>query len=494
MTSATNILHAGAIRVATATCLAWLVLSVLAGAATAQPLFGIWSPGEPYAGSVAGADALERATGRRVSIVHWYQNWGGSAWASSVQPHAVRAVTDSGRLPLLTWEPQDPQQGPEQPAYRLASIAAGAHDAYIASFARGLRDLGTPVYLRPMHEMNGNWYPWAGGVNANTTGDFVQAWQRMHRIFAAEGAGNVRWVWSPNNFDASPAYPMEAFYPGASFVDVLAADGYNWGSTRPQFGGWQTFAQVFQVVYDRLKALGPQPIWMAEVGTAPNGGDKPAWIRDMFTRAQGMDRLQALVWFNEFKELDWRADADSGTAAAFAPVAPGSVDSLPHDASAPPAPTPPDPHDASNSLSIVLASAAATAGAPPAGSSLSDHQLAALGLRGSDTGAVDTGSTGSGAGSPGTAQILLMHTDERVPRGRRSVVRWRAVRPTVVRRWVIYLDGLRVHSVTSGGATTHRLARRSTRIGTHRWDIVGHDAAGRHVVSGARSFRVVRAR
>ncbi|MGH2897929.1 MAG: glycoside hydrolase family 26 protein, partial [Solirubrobacteraceae bacterium] len=290
------------------------------------------------AGSVAGADALQQATGRRVAIVNWYQNWGGGAWISSVQPHVVGAVTNSGRVPLLTWEPTDSSFSPLQPAYALARIAAGDHDGYIASFARGLRNLGSVVYLRPMHEMNGTWYPWGAGVNGNTAGQFVQAWRRMHGIFAAQGASNVRWVWSPNNFDVSSAYPMESFYPGGAYVDVLAANAYNWGSARPQWGGWQTFSQVFGSADSRLAALGPQPIWLAEAGTAPNGGDKPAWIRDMFARAEQMPRLGAIVWFNELKELDWRANADPAVAAAFAPPPPP-----PPPPPLPPPPPPPPP-------------------------------------------------------------------------------------------------------------------------------------------------------
>ena len=38
-------------------------------------------------------------------------------------------------------------------------------------------------YLRPMHEMNGNWYPWAEGVNGNVAGDYVNAWRHVRAIF-----------------------------------------------------------------------------------------------------------------------------------------------------------------------------------------------------------------------------------------------------------------------------------------------------------------------
>lgn len=41
-------------------------------------------------------------------------------------------------------------------------------------------------------------------------------------------------------------------------------------------------------------------------------------MRDMWAKAAGMDRLQAIVWFNENKERDWCAAPTPEVAAAFA--------------------------------------------------------------------------------------------------------------------------------------------------------------------------------
>ena len=470
---------------AAAAILAALTVALVAPAgAAAQVLFGAWSPGEPYGGSVARVDALEHATGRRVQIVNWFQNWGGGTWITSVQAQAVRAVTDSGRTPLLTWEPRDPNLGPDQPAFALATIAGGAHDAYIASFARGLRDLGVTVFLRPMHEMNGTWYPWGAGVSSNTPDQFVAAWRRMHDIFASEGAGNVRWVWSTNNFDVSPAHPLEAFYPGDAYVDVLGASGYNWGSAGPQFGGWQWFDQVFRHVYERLRKVGPQPIWFAEVGSAPGGGDKAAWVRDMFARAATMDRLQAIVWFNELKELDWRADADPAVAAAFTPLAPGV------------AYPPPDPATEAPAWATGAVSASGPT-VPPAGSASHGGGATLTGAGRKGRGASDAGSRAgdatadaAGQADAGNAASLRIYARPRVSAARPALVRWTARAPGVA-RWVVHLDGRRVHSVRAGSRATYRLRRRVTAVGRHRWRVEGRDARDRRVVWAVRAFRVV---
>ena len=299
-----------------------VVLALLPASAAAQsPQFGAWTPNDPFDGDVSGAAALEAATGRHVDIVNWYQNWGGGSWISSVQQHVVGAVTRGNRTPMLTWEPWAPGGGTNQPEYRLERIARGDFDVYMTTWALAMKLLGGPVHLRPMHEMNGDWYPWGGTVNGNSPAQFVQAWRRMVDIFRGVGASNVRFVWSPNNIDVPASNRMESYYPGTEYVDVLAVDGYNWGASTPEFGGWQTFTEVFKPAYDRLRALGPQPIWIAEVGTSADGGDKAAWILDMWARAATMDRLKAIVWFNEDKERDWRAAPTPEIAAAHRPGA-----------------------------------------------------------------------------------------------------------------------------------------------------------------------------
>jgi hypothetical protein len=121
-----------------------LTLGLLAmpAAASAAPLtFGAFSPGDPFAGNTNNTDALQAALGRRIDIVNWYQNWGGGDWISAVQNHVVNAVADSGRAPMITWEPWDPAAGTNQPRFSLSKIAGGDFDAYIrrSCCSRGLR-------------------------------------------------------------------------------------------------------------------------------------------------------------------------------------------------------------------------------------------------------------------------------------------------------------------------------------------------------------------
>jgi len=288
-----------------------------AEAGPADPLlFGAYTPPAPEVGMEKALE-LERQLNRRLDIVSWYQHWGG--WGVDFNSAWVIAAAADGRVPMITWEPWTPGLA-DQPAYRLARIASGAFDPYILTWAISLKNYGRPVYLRPMHEMNGNWYPWGGTVNGNSAADYVAAWRHMHGIFSAAGATNVRWVWSPlaENTPNVPENAFERYYPGTRYVDVLALDGYNWGADAAEYGGWRSFDEIFAGAYARISRLGSQPVWIAEVGSGPTGGDKAAWVRDMFGSAAHYPRLSALIWFNQWKERDWRATSSPAVAAAFA--------------------------------------------------------------------------------------------------------------------------------------------------------------------------------
>ena len=310
---------------------------LLAPAGSAVALtFGVHTPSDPFGGTTRNVDELQQDTGRAIELVSWFQNWGGEPWVSQAHPHVFGAVTGSGRRPMVTWEPWRPGDGPWQPRFSLQRIVAGEFDEYIARWARSLRALGTTVYLRPMHEMNGNWYPWSGTVNGNSPALYKQAWARMHTIFRICGASNVKWVFSPitEDWPLEPGNRFERYYPGRELVDVLALDGYNWGSTKPRFGGWRSFRTTFSDAYRRLSRRGPQPIWIAEVGSATEGGDKAQWVRDMFRTAAKMRRLRVIIWMDtvDEREGDWRVRSPYDVTWAFHPdrlvAAAASLESL----------------------------------------------------------------------------------------------------------------------------------------------------------------------
>lgn len=276
-------------------------------------LFGAYVPPSPESGMTAFRN-LEKAIGRQLDAVSFFQAWGDGS--HSVFHEAwVSAAAAGGRRVLLTWEPWSSGGSADQPTYRLRRIVDGRFDRYITSWAKGLKAYGGRVFLRPMHEMNGNWYPWSGVTNGNTPRLYRLAWRHVHDIFARVGAKNVRWVWSPYVQDVPSTNRFESYYPGDAYVDVLGLDGYNWGACVPAYGGWRSFDNLFRNAYDRIARVASKPVWVAETASAPDGGDKPRWVKNMFgSIVDHYPRVRVVIWFHTNKECDWRLTSPARTA------------------------------------------------------------------------------------------------------------------------------------------------------------------------------------
>jgi beta-mannanase len=255
-------------------------------------------------------NAFEQDARHHADTVMWFADWAHNARFDAGQAALVAA---RGSVPEITWEPWDASRGTRQPRYRLRTIAAGAHDAYVRRWAREIAAYGGPVRVRFAHEMNAHAYPWAEAVNGNRPGDYVRAWRHVHAIFAAEGATNVTWVWSPVAGAA-----RADLYPGSDEVDVIAVSGFN-GGTKLFGRRWRSFADAFGPSLDALHALDPsKPLELAEVASDGAGGSKAAWIDGLFAELRRRPYVRSLVWFNLRKETDWRIDSSASARRAFA--------------------------------------------------------------------------------------------------------------------------------------------------------------------------------
>jgi hypothetical protein len=270
----------------------------------AQNAWREWRPSD-----LGTINAFEHAARKHASIVMWYADWEHNT-ASVAQ---LRAVAERGSLPEITWEPWDASKGlwVSQPRYALRNILAGKFDPYIRSWAVALAAWRRPVWLRFAQEMNGSWYPWDERANGNHRGEFVRVWRHVHDIFAAAGAGNVRWVWSP--VLGAP----RAYFPGPNYVDVLGVTCLNGGVGLSQ-KGWRSFAAICGGSIEPLHAFAPRlPIEIPELATTEVGGSKPAWIEDMFAFIAKHPAVQSIVWFDIRKESDWRIESSQAAIRAF---------------------------------------------------------------------------------------------------------------------------------------------------------------------------------
>lgn len=273
--------------------------------------WGVAVPGVPA--DLGGLRALGDAVGSGPKVVMWYDAWSNNAPFPAA---AAARVAGTGALPEVTWEPWNPAQGVLQPAYTDARIAAGAFDSYIRSYAESVAAYGKPVLIRFAQEANGTWYPWAAGVNGNTSAQYVAAFRHVHEVVAQAGASNARWAWTPN-----VPYPgstdLAGLYPGDGYVDRVGLDGYNWGTTQ-SWSTWTGFWDIFGPGVALLQALSRRPIWIGEVASTETGGDKASWIRDMWAALSAHPEVTGFTWFDYDKETDWRIGSSAAALTAFA--------------------------------------------------------------------------------------------------------------------------------------------------------------------------------
>jgi beta-mannanase len=227
---------------------------------------------------------------------------------------------------MITWEPwryHDPSEAgrPEnQPDFSLSAILDGKYDDYIRNWAIDLKNMPCQVFFRPMHEMNGNWYPWSGTVNGNRPEEYKRAWRHIRSIFREVRNERLAWVWSPytHSVPDEAGNELSLYYPGDRDVDWLGLDGYNWGNSR-SWSRWQSFLDIFEKGYECLAKLAPgKPLMIAETGCTEEGGDKGNWIAETWeTLKDRFPRIKALIWFNINKECDWRVDSSPESANSF---------------------------------------------------------------------------------------------------------------------------------------------------------------------------------
>jgi len=65
--------------------------------------------------------------------------------------------------------------------YNTVDIKNGKADAYITRMAQDMKAYGKEIWLRPLHEANGDWYPWAIGYSSrvNTNETYIAAFRHI---------------------------------------------------------------------------------------------------------------------------------------------------------------------------------------------------------------------------------------------------------------------------------------------------------------------------
>lgn len=254
-----------------------------------------------YAGdSNEDVTVVERMVGKKVDIHEIFLSF------EDEFPTWVGKGMCPDRKLLIFWENHD---------VSLDSIIAGDQDAYMKKFSDGAKTYGCPVVMAPFHEMNGNWDTWGGMVGNNTPSKIIAAWKHMHDVMTAS---NITWMWVINN-DSVPntaANAADNYWPGASYVDSIGIDGFNFNDP------WRSFASVFDVAVAGVQKYN-KPIYLSSLGAVAHA-NKAAWITEgLGKHLYTYKNVVGWMWFNHNKEDgNWSIDSDPASLAAFKAVLP----------------------------------------------------------------------------------------------------------------------------------------------------------------------------
>jgi mannan endo-1,4-beta-mannosidase len=310
-----------------------VALAVLVGAAPAAAKHKVALGVAMEAGQhdIAAYDEFKEAVGRQPAILTLWSQWGQDA-TKAFPTQKAQAVWDRGATPMIWWEPVIPPRERERdldcPYSRWSRVVAGEHDKYIRQWANQARRFGKTVLLRLAHEINGNYFPW--GINSqcgNTAKAYKQAWKRIHGIFKARGATNVKFVWTvaKQKCQTKGCNPYKRFYPGDKFVDYAGFSSFNWGAYK---GAWTPMLEGVRITMGHVTAFTKKPIILAELASNTDGGDKAQWIRDGYPAVyKRYHNIRAIVYLNEdlsdppVNHPDWSLDKAPGAHEAYGEIA-----------------------------------------------------------------------------------------------------------------------------------------------------------------------------
>jgi mannan endo-1,4-beta-mannosidase len=143
----------------------------------------------------------------------------------------------------------------------------------IGGYLRQLQVAGVPVLFRPYHEMNGNWFWWGGRPGEHGSAALYR--QLYDRLVNVHHLNNLVWVWNVNS-PGGNAGPIDAYYPGAKYADIVTMDIYG------------KFDQSYYI--SMLALAEDKPIALAEVGAMPSLevlAQQPRWAYFMMWSGMG---------------------------------------------------------------------------------------------------------------------------------------------------------------------------------------------------------------
>jgi beta-mannanase len=294
--------------------------------------------GNEWNTTAADIKGYEQIIGRKLAIISSYIAFSYDGKPYYFPSELYDTAKENGSVLLLSWEPRD--WDTSSPMYfeksMLPDIISGKYDKYIDQWAQDIKSLDQPVLLRFAPEMNVQSFSWSGVKNGggNTVSGsaertegpetYVEAYRHIHDRFKSAGVDNVLWVWTPIlwGLPFEPWNHYTNYYPGNDYVDIIAMDEYNWGTSQ-NWSQWKTFNEMYWQLYSELTHLYPdKALMIGEFSSSEKGGNKAQWIKETFRDIkEKYPRIKAFVWFqtdnrnetvnNMLENSDWRINSSS---------------------------------------------------------------------------------------------------------------------------------------------------------------------------------------
>ena len=185
----------------------------------------------------------------------------------------------------------------------LSAIGDGKYDHYLNSFADTAKKDGREIYVRPIHEFNGDWYSWGIFRDGNSIDEFKRAYIHVVKLFKAKGC-NFKYQLAYNVKSArNDATPFKDFYPGDDVVDFVCTSIYNFDSSQGE--GLYTFKNLFGNWYGQITSFTNKPLCISEMSSNENS-DKVKWIKETWDALEKVFTKVLIVnWFFQNKENMW---------------------------------------------------------------------------------------------------------------------------------------------------------------------------------------------
>lgn len=226
----------------------------------------------------------------------------------AAHPRVATALANAGRegrLVELTLQTavQSPWKG-----NMVYDVLDGRYDVFLKNYAKAVADSEYPVLFRLGNEMNGDWCVYSAYHTAKDTEIFKEFYKYVYEVFENAGADNVIWVWNPNG-KSFPDFKWNhelCYYPGDDFVDVIGMTSYNTG-TYYEGETWIEFDDMYDELYARCVELYEKPLMITEFSSSSVGGDKVAWVENMFQHMKKYDKIKVAIWWDG---CDWDAEGN----------------------------------------------------------------------------------------------------------------------------------------------------------------------------------------